>query len=293
LNTTSPPLLLSNTLLTRLPTRLSARLSVCLPTCPAGAIRLEEVLEVRTRRQSMVRRIHKDVVTKQMRAEELRLEHLDEKRRKAQEEDEKTKEIQFIQRLEGHNARLELEDRRRSKEQRVEQLEQDRQRRNAEKAARDKAVLARRVAKEQERLRIAQVRSTPERSERAGKRQNKKRAGDHRTDEPPPLQAQQTPDLVVCGTALPTPTEVVAEDPATKQRQIALKKRLKKVKHRMAKRAVPALQDAPPDLDPKVARLLARLSVAIGSSAAGEKTIIKAVSECVRCCVGFTPCPPA
>lgn len=216
----------------------------------------------------MERRIQEDFVTKQMRAEELRLEHLDEKRRKAQEEDEKKKEIQFIQRLEGTNARLELEDRLRSKEQRVEQLEQDRQRRNAEKAAKEKAVLARREANEQERLRQVQA-LLDERSELQRRGTKKLDAGG------------QAPDLTVHGTALSAPASNDDPcDPETKRRLASLKKRLKKVKQRMAKRAHSELDEPHPELDQKAQRLFSRLLAAV-ESRAGEKTVNRAVSDCV------------
>lgn len=108
--------------------------------------------EVRRRRRKVT---HADIDERIQRANSLRESVIEQRRRKAQEEEQKVNEVAFIQKLEGMNKKMEVmerqQDRESSKSARLSQMEVQRLRRVEERAAHDSAVLARRLELETQR----------------------------------------------------------------------------------------------------------------------------------------------
>lgn len=113
---------------------------------------LARVEDVKLAKQQLIEEKRLRMEEKQQRYAENRTQYLKDKIRKAHDEEEKLKEIAFIKNIEAQNKRLDFEELRKEQEGRLQDLEQERQKRMEEKAAKEAAVERRRqeLAKERQ-----------------------------------------------------------------------------------------------------------------------------------------------
>ncbi|KAL8602244.1 hypothetical protein ACOMHN_022757 [Nucella lapillus] len=111
-----------------------------------------QVEEVRAIKEDLMNQTRLTVEQKLQRAEEKRLLHLRETAQKAHEEKAKANEIAFINTLEAQNKRHDIMSKHQESEARLQDLIDERQRKNEEKQAKEAAVEERRRALEAERL---------------------------------------------------------------------------------------------------------------------------------------------
>lgn len=137
---------------------------------------LTRVEDVKQAKQQLIDARRHKMEERLQRATENREQYLKDKIRKAHDEDEKLREIAFIKSLTEQNKRLDLLESTKEHEVRMHDLEQERQKRVEEKAAKEAAAERRRLELEQERKRrlekISETRR--EREKRVGKIQEQK-----------------------------------------------------------------------------------------------------------------------
>ncbi|XP_033634291.1 S phase cyclin A-associated protein in the endoplasmic reticulum-like [Asterias rubens] len=112
----------------------------------------EKIEEVRDWKDELLMMKKKDMDEKQQRAEQKRQLQLEAVRRKAQEEEQKANEIAFINCLEAQNKKHDIMARHMGHEARLQDIVEERQRKNVEKAAKEEAVQERRKAIEEDRM---------------------------------------------------------------------------------------------------------------------------------------------
>lgn len=112
---------------------------------------LARVEDVKTAKQNLIDEKRLRMEEKLQRYAENRNQYLKDKVRKAHDEEEKLKEIAFIKSLEAQNKLLDFQELRKGQEKILENLEQERQRRVEEKAAKEAAVERRRLELAKER----------------------------------------------------------------------------------------------------------------------------------------------
>lgn len=112
---------------------------------------LARVEDVKTAKQNLIEEKRLRMEEKLQRYTENRNQYLKDKVRKAHDEEEKLKEIAFIKSLEAQNKLLDFQELRKGQEKILENLEQERQRRVEEKAAKEAAVERRRLELAKER----------------------------------------------------------------------------------------------------------------------------------------------
>lgn len=112
---------------------------------------LARVEDVKAAKQHLIEEKRVRMEEKLQRYAENRTQYLKDKVRKAHDEEEKLKEIAFIKSLEAQNKRLEVLELRKEQEGRLQDLEQERQKRSEEKAAKEAAVERRRMELAKER----------------------------------------------------------------------------------------------------------------------------------------------
>lgn len=112
---------------------------------------LARVEDVKAAKQHLIEEKRSRMEEKLQRYAENRSQYLKDKVRKAHDEEEKLKEIAFIKSLEAQNKRLDMLEMRKEQEIRLHDLEQERQKRMDEKAAKEAAVERRRMELAKER----------------------------------------------------------------------------------------------------------------------------------------------
>lgn len=112
---------------------------------------LARVEDVKTAKQNLIEEKRLRMQEKLQRYAENRNQYLKDKVRKAHDEEEKLKEIAFIKSLEAQNKLLDFQELRKGQEKILENLEQERQRRVEDKAAKEAAVERRRLELAKER----------------------------------------------------------------------------------------------------------------------------------------------
>lgn len=112
---------------------------------------LTRVEDVKAAKQHLIEEKRSRMEEKLQRYAENRSQYLKDKVRKAHDEEEKLKEIAFIKSLEAQNKRLDMLEMRKEQEIRLHDLEQERQKRMDEKAAKEAAVERRRMELAKER----------------------------------------------------------------------------------------------------------------------------------------------
>ncbi|XP_048584169.1 S phase cyclin A-associated protein in the endoplasmic reticulum isoform X2 [Nematostella vectensis] len=112
----------------------------------------EKVEKVRDLQEDLLHQRHCHLEEKHQRAERLRMIMLQEKVRKAQEEEAKVNEIAFINTLEAQNKKIEVMSRFQGHEARLQDLQEERQRKREEQQAKEAAAQERRRQLEAERM---------------------------------------------------------------------------------------------------------------------------------------------
>ena len=112
----------------------------------------ERVRHVREYKNSLIEDTERHININMRKAEENRKIQLQEKVKKAQEEEAKVNEIAFINSLEAQNKKIEVQEKHQVSEARLQDLLEERQRRREDKQAKEEAAQERRRALEQERL---------------------------------------------------------------------------------------------------------------------------------------------
>lgn len=135
---------------------------------------LARVEDVKTAKQNLIEEKRLRMEEKLQRYAENRNQYLKDKVRKAHDEEEKLKEIAFIKSLEAQNKLLDFQELRKGQEKILENLEQERQRRVEEKAAKEAAVERRRLELAKERqMRLERIdESRRNREQRLGMKVN-------------------------------------------------------------------------------------------------------------------------
>lgn len=137
---------------------------------------LARVEDVKAAKQQLIEEKRMRMEEKLQRYAENRTQYLKDKVRKAHDEEEKLKEIAFIKSLEAQNKRLDLMELRKEQEGRLQDLEQERQKRVEEKAAKEAAVERRRqeLAKERQKRLEKMDETRREREQRVEQMQEEK-----------------------------------------------------------------------------------------------------------------------
>lgn len=128
------------------------RLRLLVEKCERLRSLSERVRTVRELKNSLIQEKEKTMIHQMKRAELNRAIMLQEKVRKAQEEEMKVNEIAFINSLEAQNKRMEVQEKHQISEARRQELIEERQRRKEDKLAKEEAAQERRKQLEQERL---------------------------------------------------------------------------------------------------------------------------------------------